>query len=129
MTPLLELRNVSASYSGARVIQDVSFEVIAGETLGVIGRNGAGKTTTLLSIFGVPPTVEGTILVEGRELSRKHIYEAASRGVSLVPQGKRIFPNLTVRENLEVGRASGRQSPWGLDEIMELFPNLAPALD
>jgi branched-chain amino acid transport system ATP-binding protein len=122
MTPLLELEDVRASYGGAKVLDGVSFHVDAGETVGLVGRNGAGKTTTLLSIYGVP-TVRGRILADGKPLG-KHNYEPASRGISLVPQGKRIFPNLTVTENMELGRASGRKGHWTIKRLFELFPNL-----
>jgi branched-chain amino acid transport system ATP-binding protein len=125
MTALLELNDVHASYSGALVLDGVSFKVEAGETVGLIGRNGAGKTTTLLSIYSVP-TVTGQILVEGKQLGKRK-YEPASRGVSLVPQGKQIFPNLTVEENIELGRASGRKGAWTIKRLLELFPNLARA--
>jgi branched-chain amino acid transport system ATP-binding protein len=125
MTTLLELRDVRASYGGALVLDGVSFKVDAGETIGLIGRNGAGKTTTLLSIYGVP-TVRGTILVEGRPIG-KRMYEPASRGISLVPQGKRIYPNLTVKENIALGRASGRKGDWTVERLIDLFPNLGHA--
>ena len=125
MTPLLELTDVRASYGGALVLDGVGFHVDAGETIGLVGRNGAGKTTTLLSIYRVPD-VTGEILVEGRPLGRRR-YEPASRGISLVPQGKRIFPNLTVAENIELGRASKRRGEWTLERLLELFPNLARA--
>src|SRR3978361_1323204 len=98
MSPILEFRNVGASYAGAIVLQDVSFSIGEGETVGLVGRNGAGKTTTLLSVYGVP-TVTGEILVDGRSC-RGARYLPASRGVSLVPQGKGIFPNLSVEENI-----------------------------
>jgi branched-chain amino acid transport system ATP-binding protein len=125
MTALLELKDVHASYSGALVLDGVSFKVEAGETVGLIGRNGAGKTTTLLSIYSVP-TVTGQVLIEGKPLGKRK-YEPASRGVSLVPQGKQIFPNLTVEENIELGRASGRKGSWTVKRLLELFPNLARA--
>jgi branched-chain amino acid transport system ATP-binding protein len=125
MTAVLELKDVHASYGGALVLDGVSLKVEAGETVGLIGRNGAGKTTTLLSIYNVP-TVRGEILVEGRPLGRRR-YEPAARGVSLVPQGKRIFPNLTVEENIQLGRASGRKGEWTVQRLLELFPNLARA--
>src|SRR4051812_42077237 len=110
MTALLELKDVHAAYGGALVLDGVNLKVEAGETVGLIGRNGAGKTTTLLSIFPVP-TVRGEILVDGKPLGKRR-YEPASRGVSLVPQGKQIFPNLTVEENIDLGRASGRKGDW-----------------
>jgi branched-chain amino acid transport system ATP-binding protein len=123
MSPILEFRNVHASYSGAVVLQDVSFAIKEGEAVGLVGRNGAGKTTALLSVYGVP-AVTGQILVSGTASTGK-AYLPAARGVSLVPQGKRIFGNLTVEENLLLGRASRREGTWTLNAIYELFPNLA----
>ena len=122
MTAVLEFRNVGASYDGAVVLQDVSFAIEEGETVGLVGRNGAGKTTALMSVYGVPE-VTGHILIDGKAIGRKS-YEPTSRGVSLVPQGKRIYPNLTVEENIMLGRASRRESHWTLGRIYELFPNL-----
>jgi ABC-type branched-subunit amino acid transport system ATPase component len=125
MTPLLEIDDIYASYGGALVLDGVSLSVDEGETVGLIGRNGAGKSTTLLSIYSVP-TVRGEIRVSGKALGKRQ-YEPASRGVSLVPQGKRIYPNLTVEENIMLGRASGRKGEWTVPRLMELFPNLARA--
>ena len=125
MTPLLELVDVRASYGGALVLDGVSLSVDAGETVGLVGRNGAGKTTTLLSIYRVP-TVAGEIRAGGTPLGKRG-HEAASRGISMVPQGKRIFPNLTVEENIELGRASGRKGDWTVARLLELFPNLGRA--
>lgn len=122
MSPVLEFRDVGAAYAGAVVLQGVSFAIDAGETVGLVGRNGAGKTTALMSVYGIP-TVTGEILIDGRVIGRRR-YEPTGRGVSLVPQGKRIFPNLTVEENILLGRASGREGHWTLPRIYELFPNL-----
>jgi ABC-type branched-subunit amino acid transport system ATPase component len=122
-SPVLEFRDVSAAYGGAVILQGLSFAINEGETVGLVGRNGAGKSTTLMSVYGVP-TVKGEILVAGTKVSgRAHVPTA--RGVSLVPQGKRIFSNLSVEENLLLGRASGRKGTWTLPAIYELFPNLA----
>lgn len=123
MTPVLELRDVHASYDGAVVAQGVSFAVAEGESVGLVGRNGAGKTTVLLSVYRVP-AVTGEILVDGRPLGRRR-YRPAALGISLVPQGKRIFGNLTVEENLRLGTASGRSGQWTVDSVLALFPNLA----
>jgi branched-chain amino acid transport system ATP-binding protein len=121
--PILEFRDVSAGYSGAVILQDISFSIAEGETVGLVGRNGAGKSTTLLSVYGIP-SATGEILVAGKRVSGgAHV--PTSRGVSLVPQGKRIFSNLTVEENLLLGRASRRHGSWTPESIYELFPNLA----
>ncbi|MFE7075186.1 ABC transporter ATP-binding protein [Streptomyces sp. NPDC057620] len=123
MSVVLEFRDVHASYSGAVVLQGIDFEIAEGESVGLVGRNGAGKSTALTSVYGIP-TVTGRILVGGKVMGRKR-YEPTARGVSLVPQGKRILPNLTVEENILLGRASGRKGQWTLASVYELFPNLA----
>lgn len=122
MSALLEFENVYASYDGAIILQDVSFSIEEGEFVGLVGRNGAGKSTALHAVYGIP-TVEGTIRIDGEPITRRR-YEPASRGVSLVPQDKSIFPNLTVEENLLLGKAAGRESTWTMKLIFELFPNL-----
>jgi branched-chain amino acid transport system ATP-binding protein len=123
MTAVLEFVGVNASYAGASVLHDISFSIEPGETVGLVGRNGAGKSTTLGSVYRIPQ-VSGQILVEGKALGRRR-YEAAHRGVGLVPQGKGILRNLTVQENILLGGASGRSGSWSLEELYELFPNLA----
>lgn len=123
MSAILEFRHVYASYGGAVILQDVSFAIEEGETVGLVGRNGAGKSTTLLAVYGVP-SVRGEILVAGESMPRR-AHVPTARGVSLVPQGKRIFGNLTVEENILLGRASRRSGTWSLDAVFELFPNLA----
>lgn len=123
--PILEFRHVHASYGGALILQDLNFVIEDGETVGLVGRNGAGKTTTLMSVYGVPD-VQGEIFVADQLLSGgAHV--PTSRGVSLVPQGKRILSNLTVEENIILGRASRRSANWSMSEIFDLFPNLARA--
>lgn len=122
MSTLLEFENVYASYAGAAVLQDVSFRIDEGEFVGLVGRNGAGKSTTLQSVYGIPE-VRGTIRIDGKPISRKR-YAPAGLGVSLVPQDKGIFPNLSVEENLLLGRAAGRRNDWRLESIYDLFPNL-----
>lgn len=123
MTALLEFKNVFASYAGAVVLQDVSFTIEEGEFVGLVGRNGAGKSTALHAVYGIPQ-VKGVISIEGKPVGRRQ-YEPASKGVSLVPQGKSIFPNLTVEENLMLGRAANRTGDWTIKAVYEIFPNLA----
>jgi ABC-type branched-subunit amino acid transport system ATPase component len=123
MTSVLEFRDVTASYAGAVVLRSVSLAIEPGSTVGLVGRNGAGKSTALLAVYGVP-TVRGEILIDGTPIGRRR-YEPSARGVSLVPQGKRIFGQLTVEENIRLGRASRRSGQWTLDRVYELFPNLA----
>jgi branched-chain amino acid transport system ATP-binding protein len=125
MTALLEIKDLHALYGKALVLEGVDLVIEPGETVGLVGRNGAGKTTTLLSIFGVP-TVRGHIAIDGVPRDRR-TYRAAAAGVSLVPQGRRIFSNLTVEENMLLGRASGRPGKWTVEKVYELFPNLARA--
>jgi len=122
MSTVLEFSGVGASYDGAVVLQDISFSIEESEAVGLVGRNGAGKTTALLSVYNIP-TVTGEIRVAGKALGTRR-YVPASLGVSLVPQGKRIFPNLTVEENILLGRAPGRRGRWTLESVYELFPNL-----
>lgn len=122
MNPVLEFAGVGASYAGAVVLQNVSFTIEEGETVGLVGRNGAGKSTALLSVYGIP-TVTGEIRIDGRPIGGRR-YDPAKLGVSLVPQGKRIFPNLTVEENILLGRASRRTGQWSVAKVFELFPNL-----
>ena len=121
---LLRFDGVHAYYGKAKILDDVSLNVGEGETLALIGRNGAGKTTALASIFGIATVRQGTISVAGRPLALRRKYEAAKRGVSIAPQGRRILSNLTVEENLLLGMAAGRKGHWSLAAVYDLFPIL-----
>lgn len=123
--PLLQFESVNAGYGGSTILQDISFSIGEGEAVALVGRNGAGKSTLLMSVYGVPDVTTGTITVTGQQLDGKKGHLPAARGVSMVPQGKRIFGNLTVEENILLGRASRRHGTWDLDSIFTLFPNLA----
>lgn len=122
--PILKLTDVDAYYGRAQILHRVSIELHEGEVLGLVGRNGAGKTTTLLTVYGVPTVRAGTIEVDGHPLGFKHQHEAAHRGVAIVPQGRRILPNLTVEENLLLGTASKRKGKWSVEAIYDMFPIL-----
>lgn len=124
---MLELRDVYGGYGDGYVLNGLSLTVSEGQVVALLGRNGAGKTTTMRAIFGLLPRLSGSITLRGESLRGLPPYAVSARGVALVPQGRRIFPSLTVTENLLIGaRAprSGQAVSWTLDEIYQLFPIL-----
>jgi branched-chain amino acid transport system ATP-binding protein len=123
MTELLELRGLTAGYGELAVVRSLDLHVSEGEIVGLFGPNGAGKTTTLLTACGLLPALAGEVRVCGRRLDARHPSEAARRGVSLVPEDRALFFDLTVRENLRVG-SHGRRGQMG--RVLELFPELVP---
>jgi len=122
--PLLSLKNVNSYYGESHILHDISFEVYPGEIVGVLGRNGVGKTTTLQTILGVPVPRNGEIRLRGELLSGKSTSEIVRHGIGWVPQGHRIFPTLSVVENLELAAARARRGAWTLTKIYERFPRL-----
>jgi branched-chain amino acid transport system ATP-binding protein len=122
--PLLAIENVSAYYGRAQALEDVSFEVAGGST-SIIGRNGMGKTTLCNAIVGVPPArVTGSIRYQGRELVGQPSYKIAKLGIGYVPQGRRLFPSLSVDEHLRMIRARGDSRSWTVERAYKLFPRL-----
>jgi branched-chain amino acid transport system ATP-binding protein len=121
---LLSLQDVHTYYGASHILHGVSLEVRRGEVLGLLGRNGMGKTTTLQTILGLPPPRRGKILFRGEVISGRPTYAIVENGVGWVPQGHRIFPTLTVIENLELAAAKARPGRWTLDEMYRLFPRL-----
>lgn len=135
-TPLLEVAGLSAWYGGAQVLFDVSLTVGRGEVVALMGRNGAGKSTTLKAIMGMVPRRRGRIVFMTRDISASEPHRVASAGLGFVPEDRRIFTDLTVRENLEVGRQPVRRWPdgaaapgWTPERLFRLFPNLAEMPD
>jgi branched-chain amino acid transport system ATP-binding protein len=129
MTSRLELRNVHTHYETSHILFDVSLEVNQGESVCLLGRNGAGKTTTLKSIMSLAPASAGSILFNGVNLVGLAPYEIARLGVGYVPDERLIFPDLTVRENLEIAikrGAAGAPAEWTVERIYDLFPVLQP---
>lgn len=119
---MLEIKNLSSYYGESRIIPSLSMSVPKGEIVCLVGRNGVGKSTTLKSIMGMVKTPEGSIFLDGKEIIGKKTYERAALGIGYVPQGREIFPQLTVAENLELGlQVSGGKGEIG-EEIFELFP-------
>jgi len=134
--PLLEVGGLAAWYGAAQILFDVELEVWRGEVVALMGRNGAGKSTTLKAIMGLIAKRRGRVSFMGRDLSRASPHEAASAGLGYVPEDRRIFTDLSVMENLEVGRQPSRTWPgaskapeWTTAKLFELFPNLGEMPD
>ena len=121
---LLEVGKLSQAYGGSRILREVSFTAEAGQVVVLLGRNGVGKSTLLRTLMGVHPALSGQVRFDGRPLDGLPPHLRAAAGIGYVPQGREIFPRLTVEENMRVGFATGRLSRID-DEIYELFPVLA----
>ena len=124
----LELRGVSSGYGKVTALRDVSFKLHRGESLAILGRNGVGKTTTLKTIMGLLKLNAGDIMFDGQSLSRLPAHEIPRLGIGYVPQGRGIFPNLTVRENLYIGHRDPKARDLS-DYVLERFPRLKERLD
>jgi branched-chain amino acid transport system ATP-binding protein len=122
--PLLSIKNLEASYGDARALHGVSLSLNKGETLALIGANGAGKSTLLKSICGLLPEKSGAIAYNGTEIGSLAAYDIVKLGITLVPEGRRLFPSLSVEENLVLGGQVGRTGPWGIESLFSLFPIL-----
>jgi branched-chain amino acid transport system ATP-binding protein len=122
---LLEVDRISSFYGDFQALYDVSLSVEAGETFAIIGANGAGKSTLLNVIAGLFPTRGGTIRYDDRVIDALPTHARVQSGISLVPEGRRVFPSLTVRENLLIGAYRKRKGPWNLAAVLEQFPILA----
>ena len=124
---MLSVANLHACYGRAHILQGVSLEARAGEVVALLGRNGAGKSTALKAIMGLVPPSGGEVSFEGRRIERLPPYRIARLGLGYVPEERRIFTELTVMENLEVGRQAPRPGApvWSEDRLVALFPNLA----
>ncbi len=126
--PLMELKNVCTYYGNIQALRGISLSVEEGEIVTLIGANGAGKSTTLMSICGVTSIRTGEILLDGKDISKKSPHAIVKMGLSQVPEGRRIFPQLTVAENLDMGaflRDNKALIKADLEEVFELFPRLA----
>jgi branched-chain amino acid transport system ATP-binding protein len=133
---MLVLRRIETAYGDSQVLFGVSLEVRAGEVVTLLGRNGMGKTTTVRSIMGLTPIRSGEILFEGLPIHGLAPYKVAQAGLGLVPEGRQVFPNLTVRENLvatatnrAAAHRTGTREPWTVERIFALFPALADRRD
>ena len=131
---MLEVRNLCVRHGPAQLLFDVSFSAKAGEVVVLVGRNGAGKSTTMKAIMGLLPDVSGEVSFDGAPITGLTAHEISRRGLGYVPEDRRIFTDLTVAENLEVGRQPARahatDAPrWTVERVCELFPRLAEMLE
>ena len=125
---MLEVRALETSYGASQVLFGIDLEVGAGKVVTLLGRNGMGKTTTVRSIMGLTRPTAGTIAFAGRRISGLPSYRVAQAGLGLVPEGRQVFPNLTVRENLVATARTSEpfgQRPWTIERVYSLFPSLA----
>ncbi|CAB3652393.1 ABC transporter ATP-binding protein [Achromobacter pestifer] len=127
MSALLSLRGVTAHYGASQALFGIDLDIGPGEFVTLLGRNGMGKSTTVKTVMGLNRATQGSIVFDGHDISRLPAYKVAQCGIGLVPEGRHIFPNLSVRENL-IATAHNRQGaaePWTLDRVYALFPRLS----
>ena len=123
---MLEINNMETSYGQSQVLFGIDMKINQGEVVTLIGRNGMGKTTTIISIMGLVKIKSGLIIFDGNHVHNKPPYKVARTGIGLVPEGRQIFPNLSVYENLEATSSNcyKNNNPWTLNRVLQLFPRL-----
>jgi len=121
---LLQTTNLSAFYGDFQALFDVNVNITEGETVAIIGANGAGKTTFLRAVAGALDTLPDSVVFDGRPIGNRTAHEIVRLGIAMVPEGRRLFPSLSVEENLQLGTHSERRGPWTLKRVYELFPRL-----
>jgi len=124
MTALLDVRSLDAFYGDFQALFGVDIEVHAGEVVALVGANGAGKTTFLACVTGLLPASPGSIRLKGADIAGEPAYRIARAGVAMSPEGRRLFPSLSVEENLKLGATGGRKGPWSIERVQALFPIL-----
>jgi branched-chain amino acid transport system ATP-binding protein len=126
---LLEVREIETFYGELQALFGVSLQVERGESVAIIGANGAGKSTLLRTILGVQKPRRGEVRFQGQAVTGSRTHRLARAGLALVPEGRRIFPSLSVRENLLLAQGAGRKGPWTLERVLKLFPALAERIN
>ncbi len=128
---MLTLQNIETHYGASQALFGISMNVRNGEVVTLIGRNGMGKTTSINSIMGITPITRGNIFFENVQIEHLESFEINRKGIALVPEGRQVFPNLTVRENLVAISANrnNHTSPWNLNKILDLFPQLSARIN
>lgn len=126
-TPLVEVRGVHTFYGNSHVLHGVDLQIAPGETLALLGRNGVGKSTTIRSLLGLTPPRSGEVRIRGENLTGSAAHKVIRRGIGYVPEGRGMFPNLTVRESLVMAARAGLDGrrDWDLDRVLQTFPRLA----
>ena len=128
---MLTVQNIETHYGASQALFGISMNVRNGEVVTLIGRNGMGKTTSINSIMGITPITRGNIFFENVKIEHLESFKINRKGIALVPEGRQVFPNLTVRENLVAISANrnNHTSPWNLNKILDLFPQLSARID
>ena len=128
---MLTVQNIETHYGASQALFGISMNVRNGEVVTLLGRNGMGKTTSINSIMGITPITRGNIFFENVKIEHLESFKINRKGIALVPEGRQVFPNLTVRENLVAISANrnNNASPWNLNKILELFPQLSARID
>lgn len=126
---MIALEHASVKYGHALALEDISIEVGLHEIVAIVGRNGAGKSTTLKTLVGLLPLVAGRRVFGERDISRLSVEQIARLGIALVPDTRRIFPNLSVRENLRIGAVAHQPGYWTEERVLEIFPRLGERID
>jgi branched-chain amino acid transport system ATP-binding protein len=129
MTALLEVDSVSAGYGDVPALTDVSLTLEPGTTVAVIGANGAGKSTLLRALTGLLVPTHGSIRLQGEDITRVPTHRRVKAGIAMAPEGRRLFTNLTVLDNLRVAARAGRRGPWTLESVCDLFPRVGELRD
>ena len=120
-TPLLEVRDLTVHHGQLRALDHISLRVFPGEVYAIIGANGAGKSTLLRTIAGLHSPTAGSIVFDGKDVTKVRPERRATAGIAMVPEGRRLFGSLTVEENLQVGATFARQGPWTIERVYETF--------
>ncbi|QKK26543.1 ABC transporter ATP-binding protein [Rhizobium hidalgonense] len=123
---LLSIQNLDVRHGLLHAVRGVSFDIAKGEVLALVGANGAGKTTLLRSIAGAHLPAAGRVLLGDEDLAAVPSHKRIAKGIALVPEGRRLFAQMTVEENLLLGKSCGRKGAWSIDRVLDAFPNLKP---